>query len=876
MNPFAPSAAEQARVAATIARLGPRAAYRELIAANDALSRAPDLDNGRLIASTRTLIHTALARDWVEDQLRRFGYDRPFALVALGGTGRGEMAPFSDIDFAFLFDDALEGNAFLLELQRQQLHSREFELRCGFSCQTLPFSLDDVPALDGKQLNAFLDLQPVHDPSGLAGRFREKIAATYDSFAHFLHVRGFWQAEWAAAADASERLDRFDIKNDGLRLFLAGVWTLAGRDFLHAHEVYRELVDPRDLAAYEFLLRVRAFVHSRRMGARPARAGNNHAGGNHPEDVLTFDDFVSFGELLGPEAGEQARFDFANGVRARLLSARRRVATFAQGVIERELKVGRAVSPRSPLVFGTGGLSHTTSAQGQTPREKSRAALSLLLAAQHYEVPIDAAELQATFREAGSWLEPVPELSALFFETRGSLADSFAFLSHCDGAEERLFPGYLHFEASLDSRVLTERRSLRGPYERQKLRALEQYVRNGQATLARTHATEGVAVEVEAALLDADHLAAVKLALKTKRLPVTTEDLAVRADESRPLHERFSTGFSGVPLGAYYAPYAAQADFSRDVLRIVEFLVANRRAFKERAAAGLNDAQQVAEFAGLCGDEQSLRSLFVFTSADRTEWESPETDPARWFNTRELYLKTLQRFRPAPDLTSALQAAGYSPEQLQVLRDFGQDFFGGVYRQYANRFGAHLVRLIEEPGLGSAKAAIVRDGTAVIVGVAARDYRGLAATISGAFWHRQLDLRQAHLFSAQNYGLALDFFHVSPGGKPPAADLTRFVEDAIRERRYIADTDEAALPPLAGSASLREWRPGQYCLHFETAVEGSGQIYALTYKVYRHLRASIFGLTAHATRGKTYVSIYHTLPSDLSPHEAQAVLERHF
>jgi hypothetical protein len=59
-------------------------------------------------------------------------------------------------------------------------------------------------------------------------------------------------------------------------------------------------------------------------------------------------------------------------------------------------------------------------------------------------------------------------------------------------------------------------------------------------------------------------------------------------------------------------------------------------------------------------------------------------------------------------------------------------------------------------------------------------------------------------------------------------------------------------------------------------VEGSGQIYALTYKVYRHLRASIFGLTAHATRGKTYVSIYHTLPPDLSPLEAQALLARHF
>jgi hypothetical protein len=193
MNSFTPSAPEKARVGAAISRLGPPAAFRELIAANDALSRAPDLDNGRQIAAARTLIHTELVRDWVEEQQRRFGYDRPFARVARGGTGRGEMAPFSDTDFAFLFDDALEGNSFLLELQRQQLHSREFERRCGFTCQTLPFSLDEVPRLAGKQLNSFLDLQPVHDPTGLAGMFRERIRATFDSFAHFLHVRGFWQ-----------------------------------------------------------------------------------------------------------------------------------------------------------------------------------------------------------------------------------------------------------------------------------------------------------------------------------------------------------------------------------------------------------------------------------------------------------------------------------------------------------------------------------------------------------------------------------------------------------------------------------------------------------------------------------------------------------
>jgi len=870
---------EEERVHDEIGRVGPLEAFRRLIAENDLLIRSPEMDNGRAIVRARSAIYTGLVRVWAAEQERALGYNRPFAVVALGGTGRAEMAPYSDNDFAFLFEDALEGNPFLLELQRQAVHSDEFERRHGFACLALPFSLDDVPGLVDKQLNSFLDMRPVHDPQGLAALFRERIRSTFDPFEHFLHVRGFWKDHWEKASGESERLDRFDVKHEGLRVFLAGIWTLAGKRFLHSHEVYQTLEDPRDLEAYNFLLRIRAFVHSRRPATETKR---HHGGGNHPEDVLEFDDFTSFGELLGPAADDRARFEFANDVRARLLSARRRVARFAKGVIDRELKDGRAVSPGSPIIYGTGGLSHAGSSQGQTMREKSRAALSLLVASQHYGVPVDPAELQGTFRNAGDWLVRVPELSALFYEQRGSLADSFAFLSQLDGAEERLFLGYARFESSLDGRVMAERKSLRGALERQKIRVLERFVREGRARLAGAlpatpspDPTLGVVVATEAALLDADQLAAVKLALKTKRLPLTPDDQTVRLDQARPLHDRYSTGLSEIPLAEYYEPYLSQCDFSRETLRVAEFLVANRRAFKERAEAGINDAQLVDEFVRLCQGEPLLRSLFVFTCADRAEWESAESEPVRWFNTRELYAKALMRFRPKADPTGTLKAAGYSPEELSILKDFGEDFFGGVYRQYANRFGPQLVRLVEDPGQARPRASILRDGTSTIVGVAARDYRGLAASISGAFWHHQIEVRQAHLFSAMHHGLALDFFHVPPRDRPLTPELTRFIEEAIEGQLYIADSDEERLPQLTGTVSLHEWRPEQYCLRFETAQAANGLIYALTYRVFRHLRGNIFGLTAHADRGRAYVSVYHDLP-ELSLAEAQTIAARFF
>ena len=51
----------------------------------------------------------------------------------------------------------------------------------------------------------------------------------------------------------------------------------------------------------------------------------------------------------------------------------------------------------------------------------------------------------------------------------------------------------------------------------------------------------------------------------------------------------------------------------------------------------------------ICGDEQRLRALFVFTHADRAEWRSEHQEPALWFSIRELYSRpwaTSARRRP--------------------------------------------------------------------------------------------------------------------------------------------------------------------------------------------------------------------------------------
>ena len=885
MQPMvSPPADREEFIRAEIARLGPLEAFHALIAENDRQILSSELENGRQLTAERTAIFRALIAHWARARHAEFGYDHPFAVVALGGTGRDEMTPFSDTDFAFLFDDAIEGNRFLMKLQEEVLHTPEkFRSRYGFQGEVLPFNIDDMPELEGKQLNAFVDVSAVYDPDGLTETFRERIQKTYDPFEHFLHVSRFWRDHWGENIAESERLDRFDIKNDGLRVFLAGIWTLAGKEFRHCHEIYDQLEDPRDLAAYHFLLRIRAFVHLRR-GAVDRKA----APGDHAEDVLNFEEFNAFGEMLGEAASEREKFEFANVVRERLLEARRRVDRFTWGVMGRELKEGRIIRPGSAIVYGTGGLRDSAAHQRVGNRKKSRAALGVLLAAQRYDLPIDPAEMETTFRDAGDWLEPVPELGELFYESRGSLAESLRFLSQLPGAEDRLFPGYGRFEASLDERIMTERRLLRGGHVRQKIKALESDLAKGLQMLeeardpdALTDTAYEVSIPIEAALLDTDHLAAVRLALKTKRLPETADDVAARDDDSLPLYDRFSSGLSGIPLSEYYLRSFSGCGFTDETLEIARFLVENRRLFKEVAEADLMDEIQVEKIVHRCDDgEMRLRALFVFTCADRTEWESETEEPARWFNIRELYGKARARYRPEIDPTHKLSVAGYSPDQLAVLQDFGSDFFAGIYRHYAIRFGGYLLRLKDNPQLPP-RVTRIMVASSEILAVVTLDHPGIAASISGAFWKNGVGLQQAHLFSSANHGLALDFFHLGPlptesetelEPGTSLSELSRAIQEAIQEEKFISAEDEASLPDIAENVTLETAASGLFHLRAETVGDVGALIYLLTCKAYRNLEANIYGLAAHTGRDDAWVSVYLGLPDRMPLPQAQEIV----
>lgn len=855
--------------------------YCERIAANDARIRDAELDNGRDIAAERTAIHTGIIARWAAEQHEKSGYSRPFAVVAHGGTGRGEMAPCSDTDIALLCDDDLEDNDFIQDLQKQVGVTGGFSKKYGFDCGALPFNLEAISGIELRQLNSFLDMRPIYDPDGFAERFREALRSNYDPFEHFLHVHAFWREHRKEGRHNSEGLDRFDIKMDGLRLFLAGIWARAGRGFRTSREIYQELGDSPDLKAYRFLLRIRAFVHSRR-GTQKAALG----GGGHDEDVLGFDDFTAFGEMLGKEASERARFEFANKVRGRLLMARRRVARFTLGVMGHELSECRRIRPGSTIIYGAAGLRQMDSDTDASTRVRSKAALSLLHAAQRYELPIDPAELDTTFYEAGDWLTRTREVSELFFEERGSLADSFEFLSQFAGAENRLFPGYGDFEVSIDERVLHEKETLRGALVHRKIRLLESWRREGkklldQQLLAQSSTTGAPPAPgrttLETAMLDEISFAAVKLALKTKRLPLTEDDIVVRTRRlDLPLHDRFASGFSGIPLKDYYSNALAGCGFPEELLELTEFLIENRRAFKANASQGPNDSQSVKSFIERCDTEARLRALYVFTCADRFEWESEGKVPDLWFSIREMYSKLMAKFRPGLDPAVFLKSQGFDEDQIAVLRSFGPSLLGGGYSEMGVRLGEPLSRLALEPETAPPRARLVRQGGSTILAVAARDFPGLAATISGALLEAGVPVLQAHLFSSEKFKVGLDFFHldVNPESPPPDG-LAAIITTAIEERSHLAE--DANVSAEAFDVQIDPWHATSCRLSARTSAEQAGSlIYALTFQVFHALGGNVHGVQVSSRGDDAKVSVYHNLPDNFTHEQAGEAIKAAF
>lgn len=235
-------------------------------------------DSGLRVTRARTIIVDVLLQhlfDFALSTAARSQQQPPsrVALVALGGYGRCELSPLSDIDVMFLFAKPQSGQLQPIQatFTDEILYPMwDLGLKVGYSSRTIKEAIQEASAED-KSLNAMLEARHVCGDQSLFDEFQrsfERYFKSIDSKNYFNHRLGN-QRERRAKHGNTVYLQEPEIKNGvgGLRDYQNILWMAKfrfGKADLESLEK-KKFLQPSDtralLNAYDYLLRVRNELH---------------------------------------------------------------------------------------------------------------------------------------------------------------------------------------------------------------------------------------------------------------------------------------------------------------------------------------------------------------------------------------------------------------------------------------------------------------------------------------------------------------------------------------------------------------------------------------------------------------------------------------
>ena len=715
------------------------ALYGQLIAEKDRQLSTASLSSGPALTACRTAIHTGLLRAWLSPLISRYGMSDHVAGVALGGTGRGEMSPCSDIDVGYLVADPSAAAPLLREIERHTVHGNGFRDRCGFSFRGQILHVaqaEDLLALSFEQTTSLRDMRWIAGAVPLVAAVRASLREHLDPLAQHLRYEAQLRACLEASPPGGVHLKQL------LRRCQAAMWLRGTAGFLPVRAVLREL-DAETQAAYWLAHRVRGLCH---LQCGDVAAG---AGRRRDPDLVTASDLMAVAETLA------AASDNAGGGSVRvldqLLYAFERLDQFAR----QTLATARRPAPRAhglPITLGADGLAYA----GEIPTttgEREAAALALLMGTQRYAQPIAPEEAQRHL--AGLPAFEFVHASVCALLSNAGL-DRVVAVADRNELLAPLFAGALAIGPSPAERQSTPAcAALQAA-----LRALDDYAIPGNNSAAQSAALllPGPPPEVVSAAAQAagsQGMAAVRLALVTACL---LDAQALRN--------------SVAALPTYFVQLAARGCCGTALTALAQRLLEHRTLLTTLAGEGTNDAGRVGALCAAAGDAITLHALFIFHCARaqgvatlHTAHVDPHAadatiDDAPWFNLVELYRKAVDAFAHAPSSAHhALRVAGFDAAESAMLADLGPDFFSGMYAEYLPRVGAAALRVVS--GQRPARALLFHEQGQPLVAVVARNTRGLAAALIGTLVAAQMHIRQAHLFTATQAGFVLDFFHVA-------------------------------------------------------------------------------------------------------------------
>jgi [protein-PII] uridylyltransferase len=716
-------------------------------------------------------------------------------VLATGGFGRREFAPFSDLDLVFLFARPPDQSG--ERLAQSILHPLwDARLDAGHAVRSQEEALE-LPASDLTAATALLDARFVVGDSALAAGFlelfRKRVAgASPGSFIQRL------------LEEQHKRHSRFgdtiyllepDLKSGpgGIRDLCAGRWAALARFGTGVPAELKEMgqMSARQEQAFEgardWLLKVRLAVHL-------------HAG--RRQDQLRFDLQEHIAPRLYrhvPVSPGDARSAVAPAVEALMHDFQRHARAISREttrLMQRAaadpdrttrdtripLRAGAELDPN--FVLRDGALEV---GDGLVFERKPSEAVRLFQAAIDRDLPIGlrTADLVAEFAaHHGEALRKDPESAPLFLSVLTDIRDR--------GTPSRL-------ERMNDLGVLS---ALIPEWE--------------PITGRVQHDVYHVYTVDQHSLYSVAMLKSLWRREHARAYPWPTEEVRL-VQKAVPLYLAMLLHDVGKGVGKNHAAtgavlgatMAGRLGLSPEDVKRVEFLIREHLTMGHTSQRrDLDDPGLIAHFARLCGDEETLRELFLVTFADLycvgpgnlTSWKDELL--------RDLFQRARVYMRRGPDLLMAERSQLARRRKRQVAKKLGlgaddpqlQPIFGGLPDRYfvenpVGRIATHVQVLRGREGACALKVVPQRGRSYVELVVVADDVPGLLAKVTGVLFANKLDIMHAAIYSREPFGAAargeaLDIFRVRPATPGAAIDEAR-IESVNRDLQAVLEGKQA-------------------------------------------------------------------------------------
>ncbi|HVZ72583.1 MAG TPA: [protein-PII] uridylyltransferase [Polyangia bacterium] len=731
----------------------------------------------------------------------------PVAILATGGFGRGELAPFSDLDLLFLC--AERPGADVQTLAEAILHPLwDAKVDAGHAVRSFEQALS-LPASDLAAATALLDARFLVGDAPLAEKFlaefRARIAATAPQD-FVARLRAEQRSRHSRFGDTIFLLEP-DLKNGpgGMRDLCVGRWAAAARfgtsdpRELQGKGVMTSRLATAFVAATEWLLRVRIAMH----GAAGRR-----------QDHLRFPLQEAIAPVMCPEArdlGGVIRPAVHPAVEA-LMHQYHAHAKLIRNETERLLQ--RASLPdekrrtTGPIFIrpGAGADKYFVVREGQ------------LEAATDDLFEKHPAEMIRAFSLA------IDLNLTLALRTRELIAEHAA--SHPEALRADPDAGSRFVELLCDSRDTANPSRLE---QMQDLGVLAAMMPEWEPSTGRVqHDIYHVYTVDQHALYAVGRLHAIARGDHADHFPVPTETIQEVKNRTALtlgtlLHD------VGKPYGSPHSEIGAgiavtilkRMGRTDDDIKLVEFLVRQHLVMGQMSQRrDLEDLGMIADFAALCENEENLRTLYLLTFCDLAS-VAPDALTS-WKETllRELYARTLNYLRRGPDLLGAERAEIVKRRQTRAARMLNEDpegesiaaLYQGFPDRYfaentAKRIAAHMELLrSRRERLQASVVEVVHErrlGVTEMV-LAARDTPGLLAEVAGVLYANRVEVVDAAIYSRRssdpkNPAEALDVFRVRD-------TMGRAVTDDSKWKKVRADI-EGVLSGKMNLADLVATRP---------------------------------------------------------------------